>query len=328
MNNPRRRVLLLAAGAALTAMSVALLSGHEAQSQTSRTIKFVVPFAPGGGVDILTRLTAEQIGRTHGQTIVVENRPGAGTIIGTEAVARAAPDGNTVLFVANSFVINPNLKKLNYDPLTSFEPICNLTLTPNVVAVHAASPYRTLGDLVNAARAKPGELTMGVNGPATSQHFGFELLKRAANVNITYIPFPGGSPAVTALLGQHVTSIYSSYASAAEQLKAGTLRALAVASRNRIEPRPDIPTVTEAGYNDAVEEAWFGTVAPARSPKETIAQLAAWFAAAIHAPEIKAKLAAQELYPIGVCGAEFAVHLRQQYDAYGRIIREANIKAE
>src|SRR5262245_527227 len=239
-----RLICALAVAAAMVASY-----GHGAWSQ-ARTIKIVVPFAPGGGTDILGRLLAEHINRAYGQTVVVENRPGAGTVIGTEAVARAAPDGNTVLLVANSFIINPNLKRLNYDPLTSFEPICHLTRSPNVVAVHAASPYRTLADLIDAARAKPGGLTMAVNGPATSQHIGFEMLKRAAAVNFTFVPFNGGGPSVTAALGQHVDAVFVNFPSGAEQIKAGRLRPLAVASRSRIEPLPELPTIAESGYPD------------------------------------------------------------------------------
>jgi tripartite-type tricarboxylate transporter receptor subunit TctC len=156
------RFLGLAAGAALSFVSglPIALSGQVAWAQTARTIKIVVPYAAGGVTDSMARLLAEQIGRTRGPTIVVEDRPGAGTVIGTEAVSRAAPDGNTVLIVGNSFVINPHVRKLTYDPLTSFEPICYLVQSPAVVVVNNTSPYRTLGDLLAAARAKPGELTM------------------------------------------------------------------------------------------------------------------------------------------------------------------------
>ena len=260
--------------------------------------------------------------------MVIENRPGAGTAIASEAVARAAPDGSTILIVANSFVINPNLKKVNYDPLTSFEPVCHLTRSPNVVAIHRTSPYRTLADLVGAARAKPSELTMAFNGPATSQHIGFEKLKRAADVHLTHVPYPGGGPAVNALVGQHVTSLFVNYPSVAEQVKAGTVRVLAVASRRRIETLPDVPTIAESGYPDYEEDVWFGLVTPARTSPDMVSQLAVWFAGAVQAPEIKQKLLVQELYPVATCGGDFAAYLRQHYDEYGRVIRAANIKAE
>jgi len=314
-----RFIGLIAAALAIAAMSTS------ARSQ-SRSIRMVVPFAPAGGTDILARLVANHISRLYGPTVVVENRPGAGTVIATEAVARAAPDGNTVLIVGNSFVINANMKKLNYDPLTSFEPICHLTRSPNVVAVHATSPHRTLADLVGAARSNPGKITMAVNGPATSQHIGFEMLKHAAKINLAFVPFQGGAPAVNALLGQHVDSLYSNYPTAAELLTTGKLRALAVGSRARIEPMPDLPTVAESGYKDYEEDVWFGVVAPAGTPKEVIAQFTAWFAEAVQAPDVKAKLAGQGLYPVGLCGADFAAYLRKQHAEYGRIIRDANIR--
>jgi len=328
---PRRKFLHLAAGAAALSVisaSVNALSGHDAWSQTTRTIKIVVAFAPGGTADILARLLAEQISRAQGLTMVIENRPGAGTVLGTEAASRAAPDGNTVLIVANSFLINPNLKKLNYDPLSSFEPICYLTRSTFVIAVNSASPYRTLADLLNAARAKPGDLTMASAGPATTTHIAFEMLKRAANVNMTFVPYPGDTPAVNALLGEHVTSVFTSYLTVVEQLKAGKLRALAIASRTRVEALPDVPTVAESGYKDYEAEGWNGLVAPAKTPKETVSQLAGWFTAAMQVPEVRAKLVVQGLYPVGTCGADFAAHLRKKYDDYGRAIREANIKAD
>ena len=309
----------------IAAVTVIAAVSTSARSQ-SRTIRMVVPFAPAGGTDILARLVANHISRVHGPTVVVENRPGAGTVIATEAVARAAPDGNTVLIVGNSFVINANMKKLSYDPLTSFEPICHLTRSPNVVAVHAASPHRTLADLVSAARANPGKITMAVNGPATSQHIGFEMLNHAAKINLAFVPFQGGGPATNALLGQHVDSLYSNYPTAAELLTTGRLRALAVGSRARIEPMPDLPTVAESGYKDYEEDVWFGVVAPARTPKDVISQFTAWFAEAVQAPDVKSKLAAQGLYPVGLCGADFAAYLRKQHAEYGRIIRDANIR--
>jgi tripartite-type tricarboxylate transporter receptor subunit TctC len=221
------------------------LSGHCAWSQTSRTIKIVVPSPPGGGPEMLVRVLADQISQAQGPTMVIENRPGAATVIGTEAVARAAPDGNTLLITTTAFVVNPHLRKASYDPLTSFEPICYLASIPQVIAVNSSSPYRTLADLVSAARAKPGELTMASIGPATANHIGFETFKRAANVNMTFVPFPSSIPAVTALLGEHVTAMVGGSAEVAEQVKAGKLRALATASRTRTALLPEVPTVAE-----------------------------------------------------------------------------------
>src|SRR5262249_35271505 len=192
------------------------VSTERAYAQSARTVGIVVPYRPGSGPDILSRLMAEQVGRTHAATVVVENRPGGGTLVGIEAAARAAPDGGTVLLVANAFVVNPALKKQSYDPLTSFEPICQLAATPIVLVVAGSSPYRTVADLVAAARAKPGALSRAGGGPATSLHIAFEVLKRAANISMTYVPYGGSAPAINALMGGHVTSVFADYPTVVE----------------------------------------------------------------------------------------------------------------
>jgi tripartite-type tricarboxylate transporter receptor subunit TctC len=303
------------------------LSGT-AWSQTARTIKIVVPFPAGGSATILARLLADEVGRAHGHTMLIENRPGAGASIAYEAVARAAPDGNTLVINANSMVINPLLRKVNYDPQTSFEPVCYLVSSPQVIVVNSASPYRTLNDLFTAARAKPGEFSLASVGPATTQHIGYEQLRYMAKVDLTYVPYPGGAPAVTALLGGHVTSVYGNYSEVVEQLNAGTLRALATTGTKRIEPLPDVPTVAESGYKGYDVQVWFGLAAPAGTPKNMVTEFADWFTAAMQAPEVKPKLIKLGLYPVGLCGADFAAHMRKQYEEYARIIRDANIKAQ
>jgi tripartite-type tricarboxylate transporter receptor subunit TctC len=313
---------------ALVLVTLLVISGETAWCQTTRTIKIVVPYTPGSGPDILSRLLAEQVGRQGGPTMVVEDRPGAGTVIGTEAVARAAPDGNTALIVAPSFVINPSLRKVNYDALANFEPICQLAATPMVLVVNAASPYRTLADLLNAARAKPGELSLGSGGPGSSLHIGFEILRRAAGVDMTYVPYGGNAPAINALLGGHLTSVFADYPTVVEQLKSGTLRALATGALSRAEPLPEVPTVAESGFKDFDLDIWYGLMAPAKTPKDLLDQLAAWSSAAIKAPEMKPKLALQGLYPVAICGAQFGAHLRKQYESYERVIREGGIRAE
>jgi len=313
---------------ALVATVLLALSGDGVWSQTKRTIKIVVPFAAGGGADILARMLADHIGGTQPVTMIIENRPGAGTVIGTEAVSRAAPDGNTLLIVTDSFVVTPHLRKLNYDPLLSFEPICNLAATPQVIVVNSASPYRMLADLMDAARARPGELTIASPGPASAAHVAIEMLKHAAAVNMTYVPYPGVAPALTALMGDHITSAFSTYAAVAEQLRAGKLRAVAAASATRIDALPDVPTMAEFGYKDLEADLWYGLYAPAKTPNATLSQLAGWFAAAVRAPDVTPKLAVQGLLPVALCGEQFGGYLRKQYDKYGRGIREANIKAE
>jgi len=322
----RKQFLRLAAGA--VAFSILFVCGQDASSQASKTIKFIIPVPPGGAVDFLARLLAEQIGRSQGLTIVIESRPGAGGRIATEAVARLAPDGTTLLMTSPSLVIDPHVRKVNYEPLTSFGPICNLVEAPNVIVVNSASSYRSLGQLMSAARSRPGEITMASIGPASNQHIAIEAVKRSANVGLTYVPYAGSAPTVNALLGEHVTSLFAAYSNVSEQINAGKLRALAVAAPRRVEALPDIPTVAEAGYKDFELENWFGVIAPARTPKDIAAQFAGWFTSAMQVPDIRAKLVAQGLYPVAACGADFAALLRKQYDDFGRIIREVNIKAE
>lgn len=300
--------------------------GHAAVAQAARTIRIVVPFPPGGPTDTLARLLADQISRAQGATIAVENRPGASSVIGTEAASRAAPDGNTLLINSPAFLINPHMKKLDYDPLTSFEPICHLVNSPTVVAVSGPSPFRTLADLLGAARAKPGELTVASIGPGSTTQIAFEMLKSAAGVDMTFVPYPGMAPAATALLGGHVSSAWLDYAQAGEQIKAGSLRALAKGTI--IEALPDVPTIAELGYRDIDADPWFGVVAPAKTPKDTIAQLAGWFTTALRDPAVKPKLATLGFEPVATCGADFGAFMHKQYEQYGRVIRAANIRAE
>jgi tripartite-type tricarboxylate transporter receptor subunit TctC len=308
-------------------LAVALLAafGSSASAQTSRTIKIIVPTPPGGGSDIIARQLGDEIARTHRATIVIENRLGGGNVIGFEAASRAEPDGNTLLLITNAFVVIPHVHKLSYHTLTAFEPICKLTSSPSLLAVNSASPYRSLADLVNAARAKPGELTLASVGPATPYQIGLEQLKKAAGVNITYVPYAGATPVVAALLGQHVTSMFGSLSNISGQLKANQLRALAVAGPKRIEALPDVPTFAET-YKGFDVDVWFGVAVPAKTPKAAVTELIDWFTQAMQSADIQAKLDTQGLYPAVTCGDDFGTILRRQYDEYGRVIQESNLK--
>jgi tripartite-type tricarboxylate transporter receptor subunit TctC len=326
---PQMRKLLAISIAALAWAGLAIaVSGHAAWSQAGRTIRVVISVPPGGSIDLLFRILADQIANTKGQTIIVESRPGAGGIIAAEAVARAAPDGTTLLSNNNGMIISSILRKVNYDPLTSFEPICYLVTTPQIIVVNAASPYRTLAELVDAARARPAELSIASVGPNTTQHIGIERLKRLAQANLTYVPYPGGATTLNALLGAHVTAAVLNWSEVGEQVTAGKIRALATMALQRIEPLPELPTVSESGYRDFETDVWFGVVAPAKTPGETVSQLIDWFRTALLTPQVKAKLTAQALYANPRCGAEFEAHLRRQSDLYTRLIRELNIKTE
>jgi tripartite-type tricarboxylate transporter receptor subunit TctC len=320
-----RKLLALTIGA-LTSVSLAVaVAGHPAWSQGG-TMRIIISVPPGGSIDLLVRILADYISSTKGQSIIVESRPGAGGVIAAEAVARAPPDGNTLLVNNNGMIISAILRKVNYDPQLSFEPICYLVTTPQIVVVNSASPYRTLAELVEVARSKPGELSIASVGPNTTQHIGIERFKHLARADLTYVPYPGGAPTVNALIGAHVTSAVLNWSEIGEQLTAGKARALATMAAHRIEPLPDLPTVAESGYPDFETDVWFGLVAPAKTPRETVSQLIDWFGTALVAPEVKSKLTAQALYPNPKCGAAFEAHIRHQSDLYTRLIRELNIK--
>jgi tripartite-type tricarboxylate transporter receptor subunit TctC len=298
-----------------------------AGAQTARGLKLVVPFAAGGSLDVLSRTFADHIGKTSGVSTVVENRAGGGAVIGAELVSRAPPDGGTLLMMANSFVISRHVRALPYDPLTSFEPVCHLVNSPQLVVVNGASPHKTLGDLIAQARANPGAVTIAANGPATLQHIGVEMLKKSAAVNMTYIPYGGSQPALNALLGSHVNAVLANYGDMPSQLEAKLVRALATPSAKRIEPLPEVPTATEAGAPFEAT-AWFGVMAPAKTPAAIVARQIELIKAAINSPEGKAKANALGLYPTGFCGAEYGAFLQKELEETGRVVREAGIKGE
>ena len=304
-----------------------VLAAAGAAAQTPATVKVIVPYAPGGSVDLLARLLGDEIGKAGGPAIVVEDRPGASTIIGTEAVARAAPDGGTVGMVANSFLINAAIRTLSYDPLTSFEPICHLVDSPQVVAVNADSPYKTLDDLLADARKRPGVLTIGALGPATTQHVAAEMLMKYAHIVMTFVPYPGGAPAVNAIVGSQVASTVANYSELQPFIAAGKLRPLAVMTARRISSLPDVPTVREKGLDFDIT-AWFAMVATGKTPKPAVAALIKYFSEALTRPATRARLAQLQLTPVSRCGDDFAEFLRQQSQAIGPVVREAGIKLE
>jgi tripartite-type tricarboxylate transporter receptor subunit TctC len=301
---------------------------HDAWSQPARTVRVILPVPPGGAIDIFSRIVAEQISTATGTNMIVESKPGAGGIIAAEYVAHAPPDGNTLLSNNNAILTGAILHKVNYDPLTSFEPVCNLVTTPQIIVVNAASPYRTLAELLDAARAEPGELTIASVGPNTTQHIGIERLKRLAHVDLTYVPYPGGATTINALLGNHITAAVLNWSEIGQQITAGSARALATMAAQHIEPLPDLPTVAESGFPGFETDVWFGVVAPAKTPKDVTAQLIDWFRTAVTTPQVKAKLADLALYANPKCGADFDAHLHRQFDLYTQAIHDIGIKAE
>jgi tripartite-type tricarboxylate transporter receptor subunit TctC len=323
-----RKLVALTFGVLAVASVMVAMPNHAAWPQGGKVIHIILTVPPGGSIDVLFRILTDSISTTKGQTFVIESRPGAGGVIAAELVARATPDGTTLLSNNNGTIISAILRKVNYDPLTSFEPICYLVTTPQLVVVNSASPYRTLSELIDAAHAKPGELSIASVGPNTTQHIGIERLKKLAKADLTYVPFPGGAPTVNALLGGHVTSAVLNWSEIGEQVKAGKARALATMALRHIEPLPNLPTVSESGYQGFETDVWFGVTAPAKTSKETAAQLIGWFKAALADPDVKAKLAAQALYARPICGDEFNAYLRRQSELFAQLIRDLNFKTQ
>jgi tripartite-type tricarboxylate transporter receptor subunit TctC len=312
----------------LIAAAVALALAGAAAAQGGRTIHLIVPYPPGGSADVLARILSQQVNASAGTNFIIENRPGAGTVTATDYVSRQPADGNIALIMSNSFVINSHMRKLNYDPLTSFAPVCNLVTSPNLIVVNAKSPYQTLGDLIAASKAKPGEITMASVGPATTQHIGFLQLNLASKAQMTYVPYPGGAPAMNALLGEHVTSVFENYSEAVEHLKAGKVRAVAATGAKRISLLPDLPTIAEQGFPGYDVEVWLGMVVPAGTPQPAIDQLAKWFTDAMKVPEVRERLITLGLRPAGQCGPDFTKLIRARDEQYAKIMSEAGIKGE
>jgi tripartite-type tricarboxylate transporter receptor subunit TctC len=313
----------LAVGIALAAL---ICNPPTSPAQTG-VIKVVVPVPPGSAGDLIARLLTDQVGRLNNRSFVIEPRPGAGTMIGTEAVVRAPANGQTLLINAPFLLIGPHLRKLSFDPLASLDPVCYLVSSPGVLAVNAASPYRTFADLMEAVRTRPGQLTFASAGPGSTHQVGFEKLKHDAGLDFIYVPFSGGGPAINALLGNHVTAVLAEYAPLSEHLKAGTLRPLAVTSTARVAGLPGVPTIAET-YPGFEVDFWWGLFAPAHTPDALLSQLAEWFTAAMQKPEVKAKLNELGFFPAGICGQDFAALLRKQYEDYGRVIRSANMRTD
>ncbi len=328
MKLPHWRFLRLAAGVTATSCGI-LFCGHGAWSQAAKTISVVIAVPAGGPSHTIANKFAEQISQAFhrdGPMVEFVTRILADGTKGADDVSHAEPDGNTLLMTSNIFIINPYVRAVRYDPLTSFEPVCYLASSPEAIVVNSTSHYRTLADLLSAAHTKLGDVSMASFGPTGSSRIAVEMLKLAANVNMNYVPYPSQKTVVDALLDEHVTSAVVPYVGVAEHLKNGRLRALATTSRTRIEPLPEVPTVAESGYKDYETEVRLWLFAPAKTPKEVVSRLAGWFTSAMQVPEVKANLVAQGLYPVGMCGADFGDYFRKQYIEYGHVIRESGMR--
>src|SRR5471032_2363206 len=294
-----------------------------------RIVKIVVPFAPGGGTDVIARTLAQEMARDLGATIVIENKPGAGTIIGTQAVAVSEPDGYTLLMGTFSHAVNPSLNtRLPYDPHRDFAAVALVARSFNVVVVNPKSPIKSIADLIAAAKASPGKLSYGTFGTGTSAHLAGELFKDMAKVDLTTVPYKGAAPAITDLIGGQIQVMFTTVASAASQIEAGQLRALAVTSAERSPAFPDLPTVAEAGVSGYSAESWYGLFAPAKTPLDVIARLNKSAGIAVQSEAFK-KLGVNEgLVTVAQPPAELDRYLRGEEERWRKVIEDAGIKVE
>ena len=301
---------------------------QDAANYPVRPMRLIVPFAPGGGLDISARLIGHKLTERWGQNLVVDSRPGAATILGTEIAAKAAPDGYTVLMMTTTFAINPGLyAKLPYDAGRDFTPVTQLNSQPNVVVVTLAFAGKSIKDLIALAKAKPGELTFATPGAGSAPHLAAEMFQRAAGVAMIHVPYKGIPAAVTDVIGGRITVLFTTTISAAPHVNTGKLRALAITSAKRQASMPGVPTIGETvpGYQ---AEAFQGMVAPAGVPRAIVDKLAAEVARIVRLPDITQRFQLDGAEPVGSTPAEFAAFLKTEMQKWRTVIRDAGIKAE
>ncbi len=294
----------------------------------SKPIRLIVPFAPGGGLDISTRLIGQKLTEKWGQNVVVDARPGAATIVGTEIASKAVPDGYTLLMITTTFAINPGLyAKLPYDPIRDFTPVTQLNSQPNVIVVTPSFAARSVKDLITLAKAKPGELTFATPGAGSAPHLSAEMFERAAGISMIHVPYKGIPPAVTDVIGGRVTMLFTTTISAAPHIKSGKLRAIALTSAKRQPSMPDVPTVSETlpGYR---AEAFQGMVAPAGVPKAVVDKLGAEVARIVKLPDVAERFRLDGAEPVGSTPREFAAFLKAETQKWTKVIKDAGIKPE
>jgi tripartite-type tricarboxylate transporter receptor subunit TctC len=312
-------------------LAAVLLAGSAlAQTYPDRPVKVIVPFSPGSATDILGRLTAEQLGKTLGRAFVVENRAGAGGIPGTEAAKNAPADGYTLIMCTSGpFGINPAIySKLPYDPVRDFEPIANLGLTPQVIVVGAQQPYRTLAELIAAAKAKPGEIAYASLGVGSTSHLTIEALQNAAGVKLNHVPFKGTSDAQAQLLAGNVPTMSDTISGVLAQVKAGKLHALGVAIPQRSRHLPNVPTVAEQGFAGFESVGWIGLCAPARTPAPVLERLDAGVKTMLADAAVKERLDALAFEPAGQTRAAFADFMKSEIAKWTQVARAAGAKAD
>jgi tripartite-type tricarboxylate transporter receptor subunit TctC len=319
--------LLCCAGSVIAADSRPALEA--AKSYPVRPVRIVVNAPPGGGTDILGRLTAQHFTEAFGQQFIIDNRGGGGGIIGTETVARALPDGYTLLFAFTSHVINPSLRsKLPYDTLKDFAPVSLVATAPSVLVVNPSVPVRSIKELIALAKARPGQLQYGTAGSGSGTHLAAVLFAQASDVDLVHVPYKGGVPALADVVGGHVALMFGNIAPVGPLVKAGRLRALAVTSAQRSPLLPQLPTLDELGLKGFDAVAWFGVLVPAGTPAPAVLRLNQEIVRALREPELIERVTAQGATPAPTTPEAFAAFIRAEIARWAPVIRQAGIKPE
>jgi len=300
------------------------------QAYPAKPVRVIVAFAPGGGADIVGRLFSQHLTERLGQSFVVENRGGAGGMIGTDVVAKAPADGYTLLFGQQGpNAINPSLySKMPYDVIRDFAPITQTTVYPYVIGMHPGVPLATFREMVAAAKARPGSLSYGTAGLGSSAQLAGELLQRQADIKLNHIPYKGAGPALMDAVAGQVSMVFGDAASTAAQVRAGKLRGLAVTGLTRLPLLPDVPTVAEAGLPGYEATAWHGWLAPAGTPPAVINRIQAEVVAILKLPEVRERLSRDGIDAVGSTPEQFAAHIRAEIEKWGKVVRDAGIKLE
>jgi tripartite-type tricarboxylate transporter receptor subunit TctC len=293
-----------------------------------RPVRLIIPFPPGGSNDVVGRLVANQLSEKLGHKVFVDNRGGAGGVLGTEAAAAAAPDGYTLLIVSIAHAVNPALYKLNYDPIKSFTPISILATGPNVLAVNPALPVKTVAELVKLAKEKPGELDYASAGVGSFQHLGGELFKLTAGVNLQHVPYKGGGPAMADVIAGHVKIMFSSLVQTTPFIQSGQLRALGTGGAARNPVLPDVPTIAEAGVPGYEANNWWGIMAPAGTPAPIVDRLSKDIQEVLKSPELTAAFDREGASAVTMTSAEFTAYIQNEIAKWGQVVKQGNIKAQ
>jgi len=317
------------ARAAVTALLLAALAGAASAQYPSRPVRFIVPSAAGGGTDIIARAISLKLSESLGAQFVVENRPGAGQMIGIELAAKAPADGYTLLMAASTLAINPIMfKTVPYDPIRDFAPITQAASLPNVVVVHPSLPVHSIAELIAYAKARPGQLNFASAGIGTSPQMSIELLKSMAGIDMVHIPYKGTAPGVVDVLAGQVLVMAPNVLTALPHIKSGKLRALAVTSAKRSAALPDVPTVAEAGLPGYDSTQWYGVLAPAGTNRDIVARLHGAIARSLRDEEVGKRLAADGAEPVGSSPEEFAAFIKSETEKWAKVAQAAGIKPE